>query len=349
MKIPCGECPFPELNTHQITTTHSNHHQQNTLIMDSNFRYTSYAKLFSTLLLLIGLPTNNHAFMQTSPFLAWTNAPGASLQEFLGRGLSEQGISGGGDGDSQLRLDSTSVPLCPSGISSLLIFDLSESEHKSNLKTGYLSPEINHEFNSVPESSKFWTNHFPNNLIDRWNVEIPSIWSSMCLGQVAITQVKNGEDLSKFFKKKTRYVRDDVETDTVMIIFIIFAWVADSVFHKTIEEIDEPRLVIFTTIPAALEASWTRERRMVIEKRGLPESISENQSTPVTTEGLPGPKTGVFWRYNFLSDYLIVGVLVMLLLFIPPIVLGSFALQSIESPKGLKTKMVGQVSEVRGN
>ncbi|KAI7944124.1 hypothetical protein MJO28_011652 [Puccinia striiformis f. sp. tritici] len=286
--------------------------------MDSNFRYTSYAKLFSTLLLLIGLPTNNHAFMQTSPFLAWTNAPGASLQEFLGRGLSEQGISGGGDGDSQLRLDSTSVPLCPSGISSLLIFDLSESEHKSNLKTGYLSPEINHEFNSVPESSKFWTNHFPNNLIDRWNVEIPSIWSSMCLGQVAITQVKNGEDLN-------------------------------SVFHKTIEEIDEPRLVIFTTIPAALEASWTRERRMVIEKRGLPESISENQSTPVTTEGLPGPKTGVFWRYNFLSDYLIVGVLVMLLLFIPPIVLGSFALQSIESPKGLKTKMVGQVSEVRGN
>ncbi|KAH9448114.1 hypothetical protein Pst134EB_022101 [Puccinia striiformis f. sp. tritici] len=277
--------------------------------MDSNFRYTSYAKPFSTLLLLIGLPTNNHAFMQTSPFLAWTNAPGASLQEFLGRGLSEQGISGGGDGDSQLRLDSTSVPLCPSGISSLLIFDLSESEHKSNLKTGYLSPEINHEFNSVPESS------------------------NMCLGQVAITQVKNGEDLSKFFKKKTRYVRDDVETDTVMIIFIIFAWVADSVFHKTIEEIDEPRLVIFTTIPAALEASWTRERRMVIEKRGLPESISENQSTPVTTEGLPGPKTGVFWRYNFLSDYLIVGVLVMLLLFIPPIVLGSFALQSIESLK----------------
>jgi hypothetical protein len=37
------------------------------------------------------------------------------------------------------------------------------------------------------------------------------------------------------------------------------------------------------------------------------------------------------------------------LLFIPPVVLGSFALQSIESPKGLKSKMVGQVSEVKGN
>ncbi|KAH9455613.1 hypothetical protein MJO29_012397 [Puccinia striiformis f. sp. tritici] len=118
--------------------------------MDSNFRYTSYAKLFSTLLLLIGLPTKNHAFMQTSPFLAWSNAPGASLQEFLGRGLLEQVISGGGEGDSQLRLDSTSEPLCQTGISSLLMFDLPESEHKSNLKTGHLSSKINHEFNLVP-------------------------------------------------------------------------------------------------------------------------------------------------------------------------------------------------------
>ncbi|POW02239.1 hypothetical protein PSHT_12200 [Puccinia striiformis] len=63
---------------------------------------------------------------------------------------SEQVISGGGEGDSQLRLDSTSEPLCQTGISSLLMFDLPESEHKSNLKTGHLSSKINHEFNSVP-------------------------------------------------------------------------------------------------------------------------------------------------------------------------------------------------------
>ncbi|POV95599.1 hypothetical protein PSTT_16165 [Puccinia striiformis] len=71
-------------------------------------------------------------FHANLPFLAWSNAPGASLQEFLGRGLSEQVISGGGEGDSQLRLDSTSEPLCQTGISSLLMFDLPESEHKSN-------------------------------------------------------------------------------------------------------------------------------------------------------------------------------------------------------------------------
>ncbi|POV95598.1 hypothetical protein PSTT_16164 [Puccinia striiformis] len=107
------------------------------------------------------------------------------------------------------------------------------------------------------------------------------MWT-LCLGQVSITKVNNGEDL-------------------------------------------KPRLVIFTTFPAPPETSWTREGRMVIKKRGLLESISENRCTPVTAEGLPGPNTGVFWRYNFLSDYLIVGVLVMLLLFIPPIILCSYS------------------------
>ncbi|WAQ91714.1 hypothetical protein PtA15_15A105 [Puccinia triticina] len=251
--------------------------------------------------------------MQTSSFLAWSNAPGASLQEFFGRGLPELGFP---EPSQQLAFHSGSQPLCPTGTSSLIIFDLSEAEQRSTLKNQLLSSsKITQEYNSLPEPSRFWTDHFPNSLADRWSSELPMIWPSLCHGQVKITKLKIGEDL-------------------------------DAAFRKATQDLDEPRLVIFTTSPPPLDTSPSN----VIDKRGLPDIMAENSSRiPLSAESLPGPKTGVFWRYSFLSDYLIVGVLVMLLLFIPPVVLGSFALQSIESPKGLKTKMVGQVSEVKGN
>ncbi|EFP86462.1 hypothetical protein PGT21_026774 [Puccinia graminis f. sp. tritici] len=275
---------------------------------NSNFRCT-YARIFSTVL-LFGLPNKNHAFMETSSFLAWSNAPGASLQEFFGQGLPDRGFQAATD---QLTFASRSEPLCPTGASSLTIFDLSESDKRSELNNGFLSSQtITQEFNALPEPSRFWTTHFPISLADRWVAELPSIWSGLCHGQVSVIKVKTGEDL-------------------------------DAAFLKASQEGDQPRLVILTTSPPPLDAS-----SRLIERRGLSENISSS-SKPISSEALPDPKTGVFWRYNFLSDYLIVGVLVLILLFIPPVVLGAFALQSIESPKGLKSKMVGQVSEVKGN
>ncbi|PLW16739.1 hypothetical protein PCANC_04160 [Puccinia coronata f. sp. avenae] len=280
--------------------------------MSSHSRHT-IATLFSAFL-IFGVPPTIHGFMQTSTFLAWSNAPGASLEEFFGRGLPEPVIS---ETVQQLPLDYPSTPLCPTGASSLIIFDLSESDQRANLESVLISSQINRQFNAAPESSRFWTNYLPDSLAERWTSELPLLWPSLCEGDVLEVKVRSGEDL-------------------------------DTVFHKTIEQVDEPRLVIMTTSPPPLGTSTLTTRAGPI-KRGLPEGTLENSSMPVSSKGLPGPNTGVFWRYNFLSDYLIVGIFVMLLLFIPPVVLGSFALQSIESPKGLKTKMVGQVSEVKGN
>jgi len=279
--------------------------------MHSPFR--SRTNQLLSALLLVGIPSQSHAFRQTSTFLAWSNVPGASLQEFLGGGFPTELVTS--EPVPQLTFASSSQPLCPTGASSLVVFDLSEYDRPSDLNSG--SSPIIHQFNSATESARFWTHHFPDSSAQRWISQLPLLWPSLCQGDVVMKKVKPGQDL-------------------------------DAVFRRTIQEVDEPRLVILSTSPQPLDSSGGRVRH---EKRGLPgEGLSmENGSMPASSAKRPGPKTGVFWRYTFLSDYLIVGVLVMVLLFIPPVVLGSFALQSIQSPKGLKSKMVGQVTEVKGN
>ncbi|KNZ45564.1 hypothetical protein VP01_7g4 [Puccinia sorghi] len=237
----------------------------------------------------------------------------ASLQEFLEGGFPTEPVIS--EPAPQLTFASSSQPLCPTGASSLIVFDLCEYDRPSDLNSG--SSQIIKQFNSATESARFWTNHFPDSSAQRWMSQLPLLWPSLCQGDVVITKVKPGQDL-------------------------------DTVFHRTIQEIDEPRLVILSTSPQPLDSSVGRVGH---EKRGLLVEglLMENSSMPASSAKLPATKTGVFWRYTFLSDYLIVGVLVMVLLFIPPVVLGSLALQSIESPKGLKSKMVGQVTEVKGN
>ncbi|CAH7676218.1 hypothetical protein PPACK8108_LOCUS11330 [Phakopsora pachyrhizi] len=101
---------------------------------------------------------------------------------------------------------------------------------------------------------------------------------------------------------------------------------------------DGALLVVFVTAPS--------EKLNDLYKRQL--SSHGQPSSKANPSGMPSSKTGVFWRYSFLSDYIIIGALVLILLFIPPVLLGSYALMSIEASKGLKTKMVGSITEVKG-
>lgn len=279
--------------------------------------------LIAATLIVLATSRSNQAFMDTDPLLAWSNAPGASLLEFPTPSILAQDPSIANSPDvHQMPLDSKLQPLCPTGSSSLFIFTLTSSVHQNNLRSGFLSSRINQEYNSISKSSRFWSNNFPISQVDHSILDLVSTWSSLCQGDVIVKPVPGDEEI-------------------------------DSVFQQTTDGIDGARLVIFTT-PAmiSLESSIeTQTRPQYHERRQLlREDLLEDVPTSSdNTTRLPSPKAGLFWRYNFLSDYLIIGVLVMVLLFIPPVVLGCFALQSIESPKGLRTKMVGQVSEVKGN
>lgn len=118
--------------------------------------------------------------------------------------------------------------------------------------------------------------------------------------------------------------------------YLMITRLPDRVFADDLSIMKEPYMAIFTTITLP-----HLTRRAL--KKVYPEADGSRNST------MPSQETGVMWRYSFLSQYLIIGIFVVVLLLIPPVLLGAHALTSIESPKGLKTKMVGAISESKAN
>ncbi|MBW0476234.1 hypothetical protein O181_015949 [Austropuccinia psidii MF-1] len=268
--------------------------------MSFTLRCRTLAALLQILIVLNALPTN--AFLQTTSLLVWSTAPGASLEGFLNTKPQEETIVAP---SSQLSFGiSSATRLCPLGLSSLIIFTL--DSHSQQLKNGFLSRQINKDYNSVPGSARVWIKNSPKLSNAQFSSQLLSSWKTTCVGEVVVKQIQ---------------IDDDIE----------------SIFSQTVSTITGPRLMIFTTSPFE-EISLMRRRQ-----------LSGHPPNMLGDSNVPSSKTGVLWRYNFLSEYLIIGVLVMFLLFIPPIALGSFALLSIETPKGLKTKMIGQISEAKAN
>ncbi|KAG0147730.1 hypothetical protein CROQUDRAFT_655722 [Cronartium quercuum f. sp. fusiforme G11] len=242
------------------------------------------------------------SFLHTSPLLAWSTAPGASMSPLLTDGPLEPFHAD----EQQLSLGATSSSFCPSGSSSLIILTLSSADHQDALERGYLSPDITQAYNSAAPESRLKLTHYPGSAVLRESVFplLASRWKSNCRGKVIIEEVQAHNNI-------------------------------DQVFSRNLAEVSGPYTVIFTTTPFRKFGSL--ERR-AFGKPSLTADGSKNST-------MPDRNSGVLWRYSFFSDYLIIGILVVVFLLIPPVLLGAHALTAIESPKGLKTKMIGVIAE----
>ncbi|KAH9817694.1 hypothetical protein DFH28DRAFT_962718 [Melampsora americana] len=212
--------------------------------------------------------------------------------------------------EQELSFGVTSNSFCPSGPSSLLIITLSSTDHQSALTNGNLSPRITQAYNSASPESRIRLAHNPQNTEFDETV-LPNLVSHWKTNC-------GGKVIIRAIK-----AREDIDT----------------IFSREIGEMSGPYMVICTTTPIQ---SLTSLDRRALKKISLSTDAQKNST-------MPNPHSGLLWRYSFFSDYLIIGILVVVFLLIPPVLLGSHALRSIESPRGLKTKMVGAITESKGN
>lgn len=228
--------------------------------------------------------------------------------------------------EQELSFGATSSAFCPSAPSSLIILSLSSPVHQAALTRASLSPGITRAYNSARPEARLKLAHNPGSEVLEESI-LPlliSRWKSNCGGQVIIEEVTAHDDIGQYsFLSRCCNVHSTYPT------------FAEKLFSRDLMKVAGPYTAIFTTSPFREMSSLARRALEI--------------SHPADQLKMPAHTTGVLWRYSFFSDYLIVGILVVVFLLIPPVLLGAHALTAIESPKGLKTRMVGAIAESKGN
>ncbi|EGF98574.1 uncharacterized protein MELLADRAFT_76066 [Melampsora larici-populina 98AG31] len=212
--------------------------------------------------------------------------------------------------EQELTFGVTSNSFCPSGSSSLLILTLSSIDQQKALINGNLSPRITQAYNSASPASRIRLAHNPQNT-ELDETVLPNLVSHW-----------KSDCGGKVILREIK-AQEDIDT----------------IFSREIANMPGPYMVVCTT--TTIQSLTSLDRR-ALRKISLAADPQKNST-------MPDPHSGLLWRYSFFSDYLIIGILVVVFLLIPPVLLGSHALRSIESPRGLKTKMVGAITESKGN